>query len=136
MKKGFYIGVAFFLLLGMALVLLMPEKADAIPVFARKYRTVCSTCHAGSFPKLNAFGAAFRQNGYRIPVGDEKFVKEEPIPLGAPAWAQVWPDAIWPGEISTIPPIAFRPRFELNIRPHRNTGPGRARWDFFSPQEI
>ena len=49
------------------------ENADAIP-FARKYQTACTTCHT-AFPKLNPFGMAFRATGYRMPGGDEVFVK-------------------------------------------------------------
>ena len=55
------------------------EPAHAIPVFARKYRTSCITCHAG-FPKLNSVGEAFRRNGYQFPREDLEKIKEEPIP--------------------------------------------------------
>ena len=81
-------------------------NADAIPVFARKYQTSCTTCHVMP-PKLNAFGDAFRMNGYQIPGGDEAFVKDEPVELGAKPWKEMWPDTVWP---STIPgsPIAVR----------------------------
>jgi len=37
----------------------------ALPLFARKYNLQCTTCHF-AFPRLNAFGRAFRQNGYRM----------------------------------------------------------------------
>jgi len=39
--------------------------AHALPLFARKYNLQCTTCHF-AFPRLNAFGRAFRQNGYRM----------------------------------------------------------------------
>src|SRR5688572_30206606 len=42
----------------------------ALPIFARRYQTSCTTCHA-IIPKLNPFGMAFRNNGYRIPGNDE-----------------------------------------------------------------
>ncbi len=51
------------------------REASAIPTFARKYRTSCSTCHR-AIPKRNAFGEAFRRNGYQIPTGDERYIKE------------------------------------------------------------
>ncbi len=60
--------VACFALPGIAAtVLLLAPRAEAIPAFARKYETSCQTCHT-VFPKLNAFGTAFRLNGYRMPA--------------------------------------------------------------------
>ncbi len=56
--------------------------ASAIPVFARKYGTSCSTCH-NNFPELNDFGWAFYKNGFKFPKDDETFVKEPPVLLGA-----------------------------------------------------
>lgn len=82
------------------------QEAQAIPTFARKYRTSCTTCHTG-FYKTNPFGEAFRQNGYQIPGGDAAYVKEEPVSLGAPAWKKVWPRADWPGTIPSAVPISF-----------------------------
>lgn len=85
------------------------ERADAIPVFARKYRTSCVTCHA-NFPKLNSVGEAFRRNGYQFPMSDELLVKDEPIPLGAESYKELWPNSIWPSDISHLPPVSFRDR--------------------------
>lgn len=82
------------------------ENANAIPPFARKYKTSCQTCHV-AFPKLNPFGMAFRANGYRMPGGDEIFIKDEPIALGAPAYKRIWPKAVWPSDIPYLPPIGF-----------------------------
>lgn len=79
-----------------AIFLISVEEVKAIPDFARKYKTSCSTCHY-AIPKRNAFGEAFRRNGYVMPMGDEEFIKRQRIPLGAEAWKQVWPDAIYPG---------------------------------------
>src|SRR3972149_2182124 len=84
----------------------LKTEAEAIPVFARKYKTSCMTCHI-AFPKLNPFGEAFRRNGYQIPEFDEKYIKEKPIRLGAPAWKEVWPEGVWPGELPVIPPISL-----------------------------
>jgi hypothetical protein len=86
-------------------VLLFAPSAEAIPAFARKYATSCQTCHT-VYPKLNAFGTAFRLNGYRMPKETEEMVKEKPISLGAPAYKKLWPHAIWPGEISSAVPLA------------------------------
>ncbi len=82
------------------------ESANAIPPFARKYKTACTTCHT-AFPKLNPFGMAFRANGYRMPGGDEMFIKDEPVPLGAPAYKRLWPNAVWPSDIPYLPPVGF-----------------------------
>ncbi len=51
--------------------LLGVSVARANPSFARRYRTSCRTCHAWSFPYLNAWGTRFRQNGYQLPEGAE-----------------------------------------------------------------
>ncbi len=85
---------------------LFPKNAEAIPTFARKYKTSCSTCHV-AIPKRNAFGDAFRRLGYRIPGGDEAYVKETPVSLGAKAWEKVWPETIWPGMLPATVPISF-----------------------------
>jgi hypothetical protein len=57
------------LLLTPALVLLgwalTPRPAAPLPLFARKYSMECTQCHV-AFPRLNAFGMKFRQNGYRL----------------------------------------------------------------------
>jgi hypothetical protein len=68
-------------------------------------------------PKLNAFGLAFRNNGYRIPLNEEKLIKFPDVVLGAPAWKQLWPKAVWPGSIPGMPPVAVRISSDVNIRP-------------------
>jgi hypothetical protein len=80
-------------------------NALAVPAFARKYQTSCQTCHI-VFPKLNAFGEAFRLRGYRMPGETAEMVKEPPVSLGAPAYKRLWPQAVWPGEISSAVPLA------------------------------
>ncbi len=84
----------------------MPD-AQAIPYFARKYETACSTCH-NNFPELNDFGEAFKKNGWKFPKDDDTFVKQPPILLGAPAQRQVFPKAIYPGEIPATIPASLR----------------------------
>ena len=81
------------------------STAFAVPAFARKYQTSCQTCHI-VFPKLNAFGEAFRLRGYRMPGETADMVKEPPVSLGAPAYKRLWPQAVWPGEISSAVPLA------------------------------
>ncbi len=97
-------------------VVLVAAPSLAIPVFARRYQTACTTCHVVE-PKLNAFGMAFRNNGYRIPLGEEKLVQTPDTALGAPAWKQLWPKAVWPGSIPGLPPIAFRVASEAGLQP-------------------
>ena len=46
--------------------LVAPRAASALPVFARDKKLPCTTCHM-AFPRLNQFGMAFKQNGYRMP---------------------------------------------------------------------
>jgi hypothetical protein len=83
------------------------ENSWAIPAFARKYKTSCVLCHA-PFPRLTAMGEAFRLAGYRIPEGNELYVKEEPVSMGAEPYKKMFPEAIWPSNIPGIPPISIR----------------------------
>ena len=57
----------------------IPETADAVSQFARKYKVECSACHT-AFPRLNLFGEQFMRNGFQWP-GDkpdgDKIGKEE-----------------------------------------------------------
>jgi hypothetical protein len=85
-------------LLAVTSAVLLPDRALAIPAFARKYETSCMTCHVAP-PKLNAFGRAFKNRGYRMPKDDEDLIKQKQVALGAPAWKQVWPKGIWPASI-------------------------------------
>ena len=78
-------------------------------------------------PKLNPFGIAFRNNGFRIPLNEEKLLKTPDVALGAPAWKQLWPKAVWPGAIPGMPPVAIRVASDVNIRP---TTPVNVNFDF------
>jgi hypothetical protein len=102
--KRILIASMVLLILG---IVCFAEDAAAIPVFARKYKTTCMTCHA-PFPKLSAFGEAFRLNGYKIPEADEVYVKQEPLSLGAEAYKQMFPRSVWPSTLPGIPPVSFR----------------------------
>ena len=66
------------------------QSAFAIPAFARMYGTSCSTCHI-DFPKLNDFGKAFKDAGFKFPKDDDSFAKIPAVMLGAPAQKEVWP---------------------------------------------
>jgi hypothetical protein len=96
--------------IAVAVVLASARSTEAVPAFARKYQTSCQTCHI-VFPKLNAFGEAFRLRGYRLPGETEEQVKEKPVSLGAPAYKRLWPEAIWPGELPGSVPLAVNIKF-------------------------
>src|SRR5713101_6500915 len=49
-------------------------RSYAIPAFSRQYHTSCTTCHI-DFPKLNDFGKAFKDAGFKFPKDDETFLK-------------------------------------------------------------
>jgi hypothetical protein len=94
---------------GVFLVLLLayPAVTHAIPAFARQYQTSCTTCH-NDFPKLNDFGKAFKDAGFKFPADDETFLKIPPVMLGAPAQKDQFPHTVWPGTIPGITPIGLR----------------------------
>jgi hypothetical protein len=125
-------------LLGLAGSLLLgAPSAEAIPAFARKYETSCQTCHT-MFPKLNAFGMAFRFNGYRMPEETEDMVKDTPISLGAPAYKRLWPHAIWPGSLPGHAPLAINIKFgDVNSSALNDDGTtSQVKNDFQFPQEA
>jgi hypothetical protein len=82
------------------------RTASAIPAFARKYGTSCTTCHT-VYPKLNPFGEAFRRNGFRFPGTDSDVVKQATVPLGVDAYKKVFPDAVWPGTLPGSIPLSI-----------------------------
>lgn len=47
-------------------------QAQAIPAFARQVGMACSACHYQHFPVLNAFGRAFKENGYTMMGAQDK----------------------------------------------------------------
>ncbi len=96
-------------LLGIILVCVIfsicSEDAQAVPAFARKYKTSCATCHE-AYPRLNGVGEAFRLNGYKF-ADDELYIKDEPVELGDEAYKRLWPKAIWPSDMPGMPPISI-----------------------------
>jgi hypothetical protein len=82
-------------------------RSYAIPAFSRQYGTSCTTCHL-DFPKLNDFGKAFKDAGFKFPKDDETFLKTPPVMLGAPAQKDVWPHSVWPGTIPGLPQVGLR----------------------------
>lgn len=92
-----------------------PREAWGVPVFARKYKTSCQTCHT-VFPRLTPIGDAFRMNGHRFPECDASQVKEEPVLLGAEEYKQLFPaDSLWPSDLPSTPPIAVVAKMRATV---------------------
>ncbi len=71
-----------FIAIGMLLVYL-PQAAEAIPAFSRKYGKKCSLCHV-QFPKLKEFGIKFKNRGYRMADEEGAYLwKDKVFPVGA-----------------------------------------------------
>ena len=118
-------------------LIFLTGSSYAIPAFSRQYGTSCTTCHV-DFPKLNDFGKAFKDAGFKFPKDDESFLKVPPVMLGAPAQKDLWPHTVFPGTIPGLPPIGLRYNqfFQVtsananNYAP--NTSPNVPRTDFES----
>ncbi len=119
MKKSFFTfrnQLLFFCSI-IFMFLVCADQTKAIPSFSRKYKTSCATCHI-AFPRLNAFGEAFRRNGYQFPDGgDLAATKEDPVSLGAEGNKKAFPDAIWPGSIPGTSPLAVALELETTYNP-------------------
>src|SRR5215469_7001104 len=88
-------------------MLVVSTKTYAIPAFSRQYQTSCTTCHL-DFPKLNDFGKAFKDAGFKFPKDDDTYLKVPAVLPGAAAQRAVFPKSVWPGEIPGFPPIGLR----------------------------
>lgn len=120
--------------LGLVLLAAAAGPADAIPAFARKYRTSCQTCHT-AYPKLNPFGTAFRLRGYRMPGETEEMIKEPPVALGAEGYKRVWPRAVWPSDIPGTVPLSVDTRLADVTQHDEETGDTNSN-DFRFPESI
>ena len=118
-------------------VIVLTGSSYAIPAFSRQYGTSCATCHV-DFPKLNDFGKAFKDAGFKFPKGDEDFIKIPAVMLGAPAQKEMWPHSIWPGTLPGMPMIGLRfntffqvyGRNRNRFAPPSQDAPGIPRTDF------
>jgi hypothetical protein len=131
----------------LAVIVLVPlslglwtTSAQGIPAFARKYKTSCQTCHV-AYPKLNAYGQAFRLLGYQLPQETEEQIKQPDVELGAESYKRVWPDAVWPGAIPAQVPISLLAEFLVrNSRRLEEEGGGivkeKIENDFVFPSEV
>ena len=88
--------------LAVALVL-FTAPASAIPAFARKTGLRCTSCHE-SWPVLNDFGRAYRDNGYQLRLG-----KDDPTTT---------PPGYWPVA------IRITPHYEFNSISNQDTDQG------------
>ena len=127
------------LMLGVLFFALQSTPSYAIPAFARKYQTSCTTCH-NNFPELNDFGEAFKKNGFKFPKDDETFIKVPPILLGAKAQKEEFPKAVYPGEIPGNLPVGFRYEGYFNWSkkqpPELQAGGFVPRTDLFAPNTF
>ena len=130
MKESFAKVILVSVVLAFMSLLFLPKRASAIPAFARRYHTSCTTCHVLP-PKLNAFGVAFKNNGYRIPGDDEKFIKQPDVELGAPGWKKVWPKGVWPGAIPDRVPLSVAVELVTDVAPQEPV-----KVDFAFPEEF
>src|SRR5215472_11569435 len=114
------LAVALVVLVGSLAVTL---DASALPAFARRYQTACTTCHT-QFPKLNSFGEAFRRNGYQFPAGaDADEIKQPPLVLVPDARRDLFPKSDWPTDLANFPPVAFVFSGFVPIYPDKETRP-------------
>ncbi len=88
--------MSLLMLLTALMMFLFPADAEAIPVFARKYKLSCTVCHA-AFPRLNEFGQQFVDANYRLPnwkettvkTGDDMLALPDSVPLAIRAQGYV-----------------------------------------------
>jgi hypothetical protein len=112
-------------------VLVSAPETSAMPMFSRKYKTSCSTCHL-AFPALSPFGRVFKNNGYRWPNGEDLTIrKDEPVSIGSEEQKRVFPDAIWPSDIPGGVPVAIQGIGRFNYA--RNAA---VRWNYEFPHEL
>lgn len=127
----------FVLAIGVVLsVMLLAGDAGAIPVFARKYQTACTTCHFVAFPQLNSFGVAFRDRGYRVPPDDEVYVKDTPVTMGVEPWKKLFPQAVWPSDIPGLPPLSLLVSSNFKVMPHNRPNTGESSFDGVGEVEL
>ena len=97
-------------LAGLLVYLVLEQDAKAVPSFSRKYQTSCLTCHT-VYPMLNAFGEAFRRDGYRLPSTknseDSDSIKASMIALGQEEYRSLFPEAVIPDKIMESVPLSI-----------------------------
>ncbi|MBK8163883.1 MAG: hypothetical protein IPK65_12340 [Gammaproteobacteria bacterium] len=61
-------------------ILILPREAAAVPAFSRQTGMACNLCHAQTFPSLNAFGRAFKADGYTM-VGGQSLIEGDHLSI-------------------------------------------------------
>jgi hypothetical protein len=131
--REFLRGVICF---SIGLISLGVRPASGVPAFSRKYQTSCQTCHT-VFPKLNPFGLAFRLNGYHLPAETADQIKQKPVSLGADAYAQMWPEMLYPSDLPSSVPFAMNTKMEdIYASTKDDSGHQIVHNDFQFPQEA
>ena len=103
MKKTTFAGIVSVC---MVPALFWSTEGSAIPSWARKYNTSCYMCHSG-MPQRNAVGEAFKNNGYRLPGGnDEAFTRQKNIKIGTADWDKKFPFAPISGSYPQFDPLS------------------------------
>lgn len=67
-------------MVSLAVSLFQPDEAAAVPAFARQTGMACTACHFQHYPALNAFGMAFKMNGYTL-IGAQGKVEGEGLSI-------------------------------------------------------
>ncbi len=111
MRPSYRAGVVVGMLAAFLLVLFGEMRsANALPSFSRKYHTSCLTCHT-VYPMLNAFGEAFRRDGYRFPSVkgslDSDSIRSPEIALGQEEYVKMFPDSVFPAKIMEAVPLSI-----------------------------
>ncbi len=68
-------------LIAVAVGLIVPMQAQAIPAFSRLYGLQCGACHS-AYPALNSLGEGFRLSGYRQYAGGDLTPAVPPVKIG------------------------------------------------------
>jgi len=80
--KKIFLTVAACALLAVSSIALIPDKADALPAFARQTGAACLSCHFQTFPALTSFGREFMFGSF-TDVGDEGLIEGENLSIPA-----------------------------------------------------
>jgi len=81
MKKTIFTA-AVFALFAVSSIMLIPNRAEALPAFARQTGAACLSCHFQTFPALKAFGREFMFNSF-TDVGDQALVEDDNLSIPA-----------------------------------------------------
>ncbi|MBV9564395.1 MAG: hypothetical protein JOY90_28735, partial [Bradyrhizobium sp.] len=76
--------------------LLFPQRASALPSYARQTGLGCGVCHT-EFPQLTPFGRRFKIGGYTLGIQDPAAAEKKKFPL-FPTKAQASPEQLLTGE--------------------------------------